>query len=58
MKKLATLMLGMSFLVGAAAFAQDASTQTDSSKTTTKKKQKKHKKGTDSTDQSTPAPKQ
>ena len=27
MKKLATLMLGMSFLVGAAAFAQDASTQ-------------------------------
>ena len=46
MKKIATLMLGMSFVLGSVAFAQNSTDKkADSTSTTTKtKKHKKHKK--------------
>jgi hypothetical protein len=57
MKKILSLALGMSFVLGTLAFAQDASqggSQTDSKSA---KKSKKHKKGSTSTDTTTTAPK-
>jgi hypothetical protein len=57
MKKILSLALGMSFVLGTLAFAQDSS-QGGQSQTDTKssKKSKKHKKGNTSTDTTT-APK-
>jgi hypothetical protein len=56
MKKITSLVLGVGFLLGMTAFAQDASTpSTDSSTKTTTKHKKKHKKDgtTETTDQTT-----
>jgi Ni/Co efflux regulator RcnB len=63
MKKILSLMLGMSFVFGTLAFAQDASkdsTTTDSTKTTKKHKKSKKSKGDDkmASPDSTTAPKQ
>jgi len=43
MKKILGLMLGLSFVFGTLAFAQDACTSTTTTKTKKEKKHKKHK---------------
>jgi Ni/Co efflux regulator RcnB len=57
MKKILGLMLGLSFVFGTLAFAQDAGTSTTTTKTKKEKKHKKHK-GDKMSGDTTTAPKQ
>jgi Ni/Co efflux regulator RcnB len=57
MKKILGLMLGLSFVFGTLAFAQDAGSSTTTTKTKKEKKHKKHK-GDKMSGDTTTAPKQ
>ena len=59
MKKILSLMLGLSFVFGTVAFAQDSGSSTTETKTTKKtKKSKKHKGDDKMSGDTTTAPKQ
>lgn len=57
MKKILSLMLGLSFVFGTLAFAQDSSSTTETKTTKKEKKSKKHK-GDKMSGDTTTAPKQ